>query len=272
MNKTTKISEPFGQAVLSSKHDQLTDSNLIAFNKEFDDVFELSSNEIILKDEPVNDDDLYILLDNVEVEVDDDDREIYYTTSFKIVDDKGNSIYTIEEENEASFYLSDQLLSTYKRMKKKVKPISLDDFESDSILFMVEIKNKELTEPFKVVQKILNSKDRMGATTISEVVQIFGENLIRMGIKYDLVHAETIVKGLIRKKSNELEYPDWSRNGDHHDYKLMRLNEALFKNPSPLVSMAYGDLRRQLISPDFYTKDQASHMDALFVPQLSKYL
>jgi hypothetical protein len=93
-----------------------------------------------------------------------------------------------------------------------------------------------------------------------------------MNIKYDFVHAECIIRTLIRKKSNELEFPDWSRAGDPNDWKLMRMDAALFSNPSALVSMAYGDLRRQLLAPELYKKTAPSHLDALFVSNLSKYV
>lgn len=271
MNKTTKISEPFGQAVLSTKHSQDTDSDPISFNKDFDEILELSSNEIILKDETTNDEELFLILDNVEIE-ETDDQELHSVKNFRVVDEKGALVYNIEEENGSIFFLSDQLLSIYKKLRDKSTLISLDDFDSESILFTVEIKNKELTGPFKIVQKILNSKQRMGANTLSEITQLFVENLLEMGIEYDFVSAETIIRALIRKKSNDLEFPEWGRNDDHMDYQVLRMDAAGFKNPSPLVSMSSGDLRRQLISPEFYTKSAPSHIDALFVPKMAKYV
>lgn len=269
----TKVSEPLGQTVLSSKHQQITSSNEITFNPDFDKLFDLMSNEISLKEDCDidNDSDLYVLLDNIQIE-ETDDQEYYFTDTIKIIDDKGNLVYNIQEENNSNLFISDQLLTLYRKAKDKTKPISLESFDSDSALFTVEIKNRELTEPIKIIQKILNSNDKLGATTLSEVCQIFAENLIKIGIKYDLVHAEAIVRALLRKKSDEMEFPDWSRNGDHNDYQIMRLNNALFKNPSALVSMSYGDLRRQLISAELYQKDSASHIDPLFVSKLSRYI
>lgn len=202
-----------------------------------------------------------------------DDQEFYYTNSFKLVDEKGQLVYTISEDNNANMYLTDQMLSLYRKAKDKSKPISLDSFDSDSaILFTVEIKNKELTEPIKIVQKILNSNDKFGAKTLSEVCQVLSENFLKIGIDYNFVHLESVVRALTRKKSNELEFPDWSRNGDHEDYQVMRLNSALYKNPSALVALSYGDIRRQLISPDLYQKRSTSHIDPLFTSQLSKHI
>jgi hypothetical protein len=269
----TKSSNPFGQTVLKSKHYQGTESNTIEFNEDYDKVFDLTSTEVSIKDSIDDDEDLYILLDDVKTDESDDD-ESYYVKSFKIVDERGKVLYNIAEENELNLYLSEQLLSAYKHCKDKVKMIPLDTFDSedDSVLFVVEIKNKELTEPLKLIEKILNRKDKMGAQTLSDVCQLLAESFISIGILVDLVHIEAIVRGLVRKRSNHLEFPDWSRNGDHNDYIVTQVNSGLFNNPSALISLSYGYVRKQLISPEFYEKTAPSHLDALFARQLSKYI
>lgn len=269
----TKCSEKFGQNILSAKHSQSTSSNSLSFNEDFDKLFELTSTEVSLKETVDSDDEsLYILLDEVHHE-EQDDSDFYYVTSFKLIDDSGSVVYNISEDNGSNMYLTDQLLALYKKAKDKTKPISLESFDSESsVLFTVEIKNKELNEPIKIIQKIFNSNDKFGARTLSEVCQVVAENFIDIGIEYDLVHLETLVRSLIRKKSNELEFPDWSRSGDHEDYQIMRLNSALFKNPSALISLSYGDIRRQLISPELYNKRSPSHVDTLFTSNLSKHI
>jgi len=268
----TKITEPLGQSLLSSKHSQVTSSSAIKFNDDFDKEFELNSTEISIKDEPEYDDELFIQLEDVQSE-EVDEVEMYYTNHFRLIDAKGKTIYNIEEENDSNMYLSDQLLALYKRMKDKTKPISLESFDGDSdVLFTVEIKNKELTGPVKRIMQVLNSNDKLGAKTLSEVCQVFVESLIAMGQKYDLVAAECIIRALLRKKTNEFEFPDWTNKGDHTDYQVMRVNSALFKNPSPLVSLSYGDLRRQLISAELYEKKAPSHLDTMFASVPAKFI
>lgn len=268
----TKISEPFGQSMLSSKHSQVTNSSTIKFSDDFDSIFELNGTEVSIKDDFESDDDLFIQFDEIQSE-DNEDAESYYTNSFRIINSNGKVIYNVVEENGANMYLSDQLLGLYRKMKDKSKPIPLESFDSENdILYTVEIKNKELGAPFKTIQKILNSNDKLGAKTLSDVCQKFAEALISMGSKYDLVHAECIVRGLIRKKSNEFEFPDWGPNDNHDDYQIMRVNTALFKNPSPLVSMSYGELKRQLVSTELYEKSASSHLDTLFTSVPSKYI
>lgn len=268
----TKASNPLGQIVLSSKHYQGTDSSIITFPKEFDDIFELNSTEISLSDNPTNDDELFIVLDEVLTEQN-DDKDYYYTKSFRMVDVKGKTVYTIAEDNGSNIYLSDKLAKYYRRLKNPLAPIPLDAVtdDNDSVVFQVEIKNKELTEPIKMIERILN-KESTSSHSLSEICQILAEGFIDIGIQINLVHIETIIKGLIRKRSNILEYPDWSRNGDPEDVCVVPVNNGLKNNPSALVSLSYGYLRQQLISPELYEKNAPSHLDALFVRDLSNYI
>ena len=156
-------------------------------------------------------------------------------------------------------------------MKNSEPIFSLDEID-DETLFTIEVKNKELTEPLKIFTKVLNTHEHMGATNLSDLCQIFAEKLILMGIKYELVHAEMIIRSLIRKKSNILEFPDFGMGGNLNDYQILKLDEAQLYNPSALVSMPYGYLRRQLLSTELYEKTQTGALDALYVSDLSKYI
>lgn len=268
----TKESNPLGQIVLSSKHYQGTDSSIIEFIDDFNDLFELNSTEITLLDNPKNEDELYLILDEVFVEQS-DDADAYFVKQFKIVNRKGEVFYSISENNGSNLYMSELLTNIYKKLKVKTAPIPLDDFidDEDAVLFVVEIKNKELTEPIKIIERVLNKKNT-ASNSLSDICQMLAESFIDIGIIVNLVHIEATVKGLIRKKSNILEYPDWSRNGDPNDYMVLPVDSGLRNNPSALVSLSYGYIRSQLISPEFYEKTAPSHLDALFVRDLSKYI
>lgn len=268
-----KISEPIGQAVLSSKHSQTTSSNELKFSEGYDEVFETTSSMVTLREDSSLDADVYIRLNNVAVE-EMDDSEFYYVESFDLVEANGNLIRHIEEENKAKFYLNDGLISLYKqkqKMKNNEPIFSLDEID-DETLFTIEVKNKELTEPLKIFTKVLNTHEHMGASNLSDLCQIFAEKLILMGIKYELTHAEMIIRSLIRKKSNILEFPDFGMGGNLNDYQILKLDEAQLYNPSALVSMPYGYLRRQLLSTELYEKTKTGALDALYVSDLSKYI
>lgn len=272
-----KLTEKLSQGLLSAKHSQSTHSNSIHFNEGFDEtgIFETVSTEIGLRDDSNVDDLLYLKFGEIFTE-ELDDSEFLYVTQFDVIDGSRNVLYHIEEDNGAKMYLNGCLVSLIKpKMKGRTyEPIivSLDDLTDDETLFTIEVKNQELSEPIKIFEGFLNRKDHMGAKTISELCQMFGESLIRMGTTYDLVHMEMVIRAMIRKKSNIMEYPDFSAAGDPNDWQIVRLNDALYYNPSALVSMSYGYLRKQLLSTELYEKDAPSHLDALFVPTLSDYI
>ena len=270
-----KLTEKLSQGVLSAKHSQTTHSNPISFDDSFNDVFETISTDITLRDDSNIDDALYIKMDHVQTE-ELDDSEFYFVEEFDVIDDTKKVLYHIAENNGAKLYLSETLVSRYKSAKSKKLSdsciIALDDIDDDENLFTIEVKNQELTDPIKIFEGILNRKDHMGCRTISDLCQKFAESLISLGTTYDLVHMEMVIRSIIRKKSNFLEYPDFSAAGNPYDCQIIPQNDALYYNPSALVSMPYGYLRKQLLSTELYEKSAPSHLDALFISDLAHYL
>ena len=270
-----KITEPIGQGVLSSKHSQTTSSNELKFSEGYNDVFDTTSSMVTLREDSDMDAEIYIKLTNVQVE-EMDDSEFFYVESFDLIDENGELIRKISEESGARFYLNDRLIQMYKRRLRQGNCnetiIALDEIDADEALFTIEVKNKELTEPLKIFTKILNNNDHMGAKTIDELCQIFAEKLIQMNIKYELTHAEMILRALIRKKSNIHEFPNFGMDGNLNDYQILKLDEAQLHNPSVLLSLPYGYLRKQLLSADLYKKTQTGPLDPLYVSRLSDFI
>lgn len=269
-----KITEPVGQGILSSKHSQTTNSAELQFSEGYDEAFETTGSTVSMKDNSELDADMYIRLGPVDIE-ESDDSEFYSITSFDLITSDGELYRHIEEANGARFYLSDHLIKLYKAKMRTKNPdpiFSLEDLEDDDDLFTIEVKNKELTDPLRIFTKILNRNDHGGAETISELCQMFAEALIDMGTKYPLVHAEMIIRNLIRRKSDVLKRPDFSLAGNPDDYVILKLDTAEKKNPSALVSMPYGYLRKQLLSPELYKKTSPGPLDALYISNLSAYI
>lgn len=257
--------------MLSTKHDQQAKSNIITMNEGFNDYFDLSSGEISLSEETDLDESIAIRLDTVTIE-EQDDATSYYVKAFDLVDVDGNVISHVEETNGASMYLTEPVVNLYNKAKDKTAPISLESLDDSEPLFIVEISSKEVTGPIKLIKSILTNASHGGAKTLDEFHQIYAKTMLSIGIKYDFVHGECILRSLIRKKSNITEFPDWGRNGDHSDYQLMHLHSALSNNPSPLIRISTGYLKKHLQSTDLYKVSAPSHMDAFFVEQLSRYI
>lgn len=269
----TKSTNPLGQKVLSSKHYQGSDSVSIGFDDSFNDLFELESTNVSVSDNPKIDvEELYLMLTDVHSEQN-DDADYFYVEHFDVIDRAGNKLYHVAEDNKSKLYFSEELSNYYRKMRNKNAPIPLDDIvdADDSVLFGIETKSKELTDPIRMVEHVL-SKKNTSEHSLSEICQMMTESFMEFGVFVNLVHLETIIRALVRKRSNVHEYPDWSRNGDPDDYTILTIDAGFKKNPSALVTMSYGYLRQMLTSPDLYEKSAPSHLDAFFARNLNEYM
>ncbi len=267
----TKTGEPLGQSVLSTKHEQETHSDEIILPDEVNNLFELISGELTLQDTDNIEGELYVVLGDVTIE-EGDDIEMYYCSTFSIFDKDKNIIAHINEgDSKSTFYLSETMISRYKKLKDKSDPILISDLEDETV-FAIQIANKEAMGALKSLRSILDSPTHGGATTVDELCQLFVDTLMEIGIKYDFCHASTILRAILRKKTNIEEFPEWGRNDNLDDYTILTIRKGLMFNPSPIVRICSGYLRKQLTTMDLFSMTGTSHLDPLFVDVLSKYI
>ena len=264
----TVLSEPSGQIILKSKHEQHTSSDEIDFNEDFYKAFDVVSTEVTLGDNV--EDGLMIKLGPVQTE-DTDDGEVYYVNYFDLNDFNGEVKAHVQEEHGFSLYLAPEMVTAWKQMKEK--PIPLDRFDDDddsTVLFNIEIKSKTITQGLQGMLAALDSKDHLGCShDIDGLCQKFGRILIDAGIKYNFVHAEMLIRALLRKSDDDTQFPDFGPNGDHEDYTILRLTSSLSRSPSPIIRLSTGWLKKGLISTALYKAHAPSHFDPLFVPVLA---
>lgn len=264
----TMSTEPVSQLILKVKHVNSTSSDQLEFSPGFDENFDIVSTEITASEDI--DPDLLIALGPVKIEESDDGDE-YYVEYFDVITFEGEVKAHIQEMHEYPLYLSDAMILAWKQMKDKPIPFARFDDEDDStVLFKVEVKSKAVTQSLQLITQALDSKDHLGCTyDLDGLCQKYGRIMIDAGIMYNFVHGEMIIRQLLRKKNNEFEFPDFGPNGDHNDYMAMRLTTSLSKNPSPIVRLSTGWLKRSLISTALYKADAPSHLDPFFVPVLA---
>lgn len=256
----TKNSEPIGQNFLSTKHKQTTASQLINLCKEFHEAFELNSATVTIA---TNASEQYaIQIEGLEMEHVGEQVK-YYCTDFALYATSSESKFKIFEENGAKFYLSEKLLKMHQRSKGK--PIDLLDFDDEEALFYLEVQSDDVTNMLAQLEKVLNSKDHNGATTISELCQEYLETNLHFGIKNNAVHNEMVIASLLRDPHNTCQYVDFETSGD---YQLMTIDSSLKSNPSPTLSLQTGYLRQQLTSADFLEKRRPSYIDAMYMPYI----
>lgn len=260
-----KLTMPVSQDILSSKHLLSTTSTKIEFNEEFHKFFKISSNYVIINDDiedklkdytlVIKDEDLIPISEYDENEFNHFVREFY-------IKDKNGEMTFIEEINKNDLYIDKDVFS---HMKKShgCREINLAKVRSDK-MFVIEIKNNELTKPLYDIMDLLDKKKNEYRTNIPNTIIRMNELMIESKINLQSVHAEMILSALIRRKDNILERPDFSSYGANN-YDIITVKDALENHPSPIIGISFQYLKRQLTKrPLTYMKGSDSVYDPLF--------
>ena len=272
-----RITEPVSQNILSAKHVLNTNSTLVEFESEiFNKFFEISANEILFKP----DDEysftkykLLILQDNL-ISIHEYDENDYnsFTKIVHLLDTETGEIFDITEKNGIDMYPTRALIELINKSKPVqlsdsehyFYEIDLNDIELDEAMFVVEIDNSELTKPLYDIMKLLNMKDHLGVSTIDGMVQKLLELLLISNINAMNVHAEMIIRALVRTSKDILIAPDFKHFITDDDYKILTVDASLLNNPSVIISFSSQELKRQLTSPLTFKKRSDSYLDPLF--------
>ena len=218
--------------------------------------------------------------DDVDFESDDDELELklsYSVTKFEVVkylhDKKHEPIYYEFEDKEKKdlFMHNDFIERMYPDSDEKGEflYIPFEEINHEDFLFVVDVYNNELTKPMKSIQKLLNNKAHEDCDTYEEVTNKMLELMIASKLSATSVHAEMIIRQLVRKTSNILKRPDFSRMITRKDYQLLTVSTALKQDPSICTSLATPYLKYQLVSlGTTFEKSDTSIIDDLFRPTL----
>ena len=264
------MGEPLGQMMLSTKHSNGTNSAYIKFPDEFYNDFEMSMSDIHLKEAET--DMMYIRIPEIIKGDLDDDGADYYCKYFEVLDKSQNLLYRVEEENGANILIvgiMDAIIKTYKPKDRTSMLVNIYDdgvAETEDRLFMVEVVSAQVSDASNKLSKLLRTKDKCGCRTYTELLYALIDTYLGAGIEMNFAHFEVMIRTLIRKDSNDFEYPDFTENGNPDDYKIMSLNDSLYKSPSPAISLRTANLKKQIIDAGLYSdaKIKPSHLDIFF--------
>jgi hypothetical protein len=140
--------------------------------------------------------------------------------------------------------------------------LDFEDISLEEFVFMVDVKNNELTAPMKKIQALIHNQNHAGATTYEEMAQMMLDLTIESKIDATAVHGEMIIRQLIRKPMNQQKRPDFARVVMPEDYVMLSVLVALKQNPSFSVSMSASYLKYQLVQlTSTYDKYETSDLD-----------
>lgn len=140
--------------------------------------------------------------------------------------------------------------------------IDLEDISFEEYIFMVDVKNNELTAPMKKMQALINNGNHAGITTYEELAQTMLDLTIESHFDATSVHGEMILRQLIRRPTNQQKRPNFERVITKDDYVILSVLTALKQNPSFSVSLSSSYLKYQLIQmTSTFDKQDTSDLD-----------
>ena len=272
---SAKLNNTLEQNILSTKHLLTTSSDELIFPEEFNKLFILDANKIkVNQDTEENTEDwtIRIYLDDM-FEFNAKEENDFNTSidKFYIINKKTGKEYEIKDLNKGqSMFIYADVLDMFKKAKDEdyieMGVDKIDDGETYFVIIVIE--NNELTRPLKNIMRLLDRKDHFDCNNIDELVNKMCDLLIEANHPLDLVHAECIMRAIVRDKDHILSQPHFEDPDQINDYQIITISKCLLNNPSLTVSLSYQDLGKQITNVNTNKKCEKSAYDDLYCQSL----
>ena len=265
----------YTQRLLSAKH--LLEAKVLGmiWSEPFKDIFTVDFNTIHCKEEDEFDySNWYLQIDTSEdsffQEDDMDETSEYnmYVEEFNVIDPEGKT-YSIHTQDSDPIYIQAELYSIIQdRLKtmnedETVVTIPMTELQNVLTLFIVNVKNNELSATMNKVKNIINNNKETSKYDRNSILREFLLTNYKGGIKLASVHFEVLLMNQMRYDKDINQMPDWTVPHSPEDpgYQILTLNKALAENPSITVRMQYSKLSKTLFNPSTFKMTKASVYD-----------
>ena len=273
------LSSIYTQILLSAKH--LLESLIIKmkWNKEFYDIFKVEFNTISIKTDGLKSYKDWKLIIDEDIKCEDEMDDIaynYYINSFTIRTADGTEIRIHTEESD-NLYFVPEIYDFVTNPKNKGVDIIDDNIEVDmvqlldfDILFIVEIRNNELSRTMNNIKKLIDNKSVIAEHDRNSILKSFIDTNVSGGIKLNSVHFEILLMNQIRHITDDLELPDWTI--PNAPYRMLPLSKALQNNRSITVRLECANIAKAFLDPNNDNLHKASISDLYFMEQPQEFL
>lgn len=263
------LSAIYIQILLSAKH-QL-ESAIIKMNwpEEFYYLFNVEFDIISLKGEDEMDYKKYkLIIDAADINEEENDNdgddegeneflnsdmeESYFINKFYVKKPDG-SVIEISTENNDPIYLHNNLVNAINlnmdeyEDDEEFEQIEVDMEKMDGPLFIVNVRNNELSATMKRVKNLIDNKNTIKLYDRNSILAEFIDANLQSNIKLNAVHFEVLLSNQLRDKDDILESPDWSIKNPK--YQLITLDNSLSNNPSITIRLQSTKFKRALNHP-----------------------
>jgi hypothetical protein len=273
------LSSIYTQILLSAKH--LLESAIIKmkWSNGFYDYFSVDYNQISLKEDK-NYRGMKLIIEDYyddEDEESDTDNLTNYIFSFDVVFPDGSVMTVNTSSGESTDYdqifLHDELLDYMEKVGPNddgVYELDMTKLKNLSALFVVDIKNNELSKTMKAIKNIIDNKRTTKSYNRSTILEDFIKTNLAGNIKMHAVHFEVLIMNQIRAADDILEMPDWTHPNE--PCQILTLNESLTNNRSISVRLQSSKISKTLTSPANRKLSKPSNMDLFYMEQPQNYM
>ena len=243
------ISEQITQRLLSSKHLLKARPTKIHWPDEMHEHFSVERAAIIAESSV---DKVYVKADDIEVDEDEERRTtcVFY---YKIAGRHGR----LKVTTPVPIYLDDDAWESTETDDGEVSITPIQE----SAVFHVPVANTDLSE---ALHSIFNLIEREEVTSYHEAYTKLLGLLTKSELKTPSVHAEIILRAMVRSASDLMARPDFSEGPDEPLYTVLKLTPAILNSPSVTNSLAFERVKAQLTSTEILRKSTPGVIDALF--------
>ena len=279
------LSAIYTQILLSAKH--LLESAIVKMHwtDGFFDLFQVEYNQISLRDD-INWRGFKILIDDYYDDDEDDDESSIldseyvntYILSFKLVYPDGReldiSTFSSNENDPDNIYLHEDVLSYMDKNGTNDDGIYEIDLAkmaaAESTLFIVDVKNNELSKTMKAIKNIIDNKKTTRSYDRHTILADFIKTNLAGNIKMDAVHFEILLMNQLRDSEDILNLPDWTMH--NAPYQILTLSESLNNNRSISVRLQSSKIARALTHPSNRRLKAPSNMDLFYMEKPQQFM
>ena len=243
------ISEQITQRLLSSKHLLKARPTKIHWPEEMLNHFSVERAAIVAESSV---DKVYVKADDVEVD-EDEERQTTSVFYYKIAGKHGR----LKVTTPVPIYLDEDAWESTETDDGEVSITPIQE----SAVFHVPVANTDLSE---ALHSIFNLIERDEITSYHEAYARLLELLTKSELKTPSVHAEMILRAMVRSASDLMARPDFSTGPDAPPYVVLKLTPAILNSPSVTNSLAFERVKAQLTSTEILRKRSPGVIDALF--------
>lgn len=239
------------QLLLSSKHLLQTKSAFIDLGELFRKWFYVDKSKI--KSNNVKS--VTIRREDVE---EDEEGDLFVKTV--LVNPNSGDVEEIQTDTEV--FLGVDLIAMYNDTNDEELVVNINSLSEP---FFIKMKNEELSASLMQIIQLIGSNDHCGLNNdIDAIYNTFIELLIKNEIDVQAVHAEIIIRALIRDIVDTSKYPDFAQE-EFPEIEVLSLSNAILNAEFLSESLSFEHIRKQLGNVSTFKKGGTSSFDKLFV-------